>query len=189
MRPPEPASPSPNDDSTIKRFVVEHYDELHDYAKRQIAMETPGQTWEATGLLHEAVVEILNPERKSPVNDAQHFLAKAKLIMKHILTDRARHKQTEIAGGKHRRREMPFDIEDEKKPTGGFLIFQEELRKLASQDPEAAYLVELRCRGYSIADAAKKMNLSRSAAYDLWKFGRAWLMKEFDDSGSESGAS
>jgi RNA polymerase sigma factor (TIGR02999 family) len=170
--------------SQLKRFVIEHYDELHRCAVRQIALEKSGQSLDATALLNEAVVKLLEPEQVVAVNDAKHFVAKANLVMKHILIDRARHKDTERAGGQFQRRSFDPDLRDAKQESEGLLIFQEELRILAKEDPAAAKLVELRCSGYSISDAAKQLNLSRSSAYDLWNFGRAWLMKSLVDSNS-----
>jgi RNA polymerase sigma factor (TIGR02999 family) len=182
---------TPDDDgsskltSQLKRFVIEHYDELHTYAIRQIALEAPGQSMDATALLHEAVVKILEPEKPVAVNNADHFKATAKLIMKHILIDRARHKGTDRAGGQFQRQPLHADLKDGKKQPAEFLIFQEELQVLATKDPLAAKVVELHCNGYSIADVAKQLNISRSSAYDLWKFGRAWLMRSCGDAESE----
>ncbi len=174
----------PKHASLLKGLLITHFDELHAYAVRQIAREAPGQSLDATALINEVVIRMLEPDKLVAVNDSGHFISIAKVMMKHILTDRARHKQTERAGGQFHRLSLEPDLVDGKQDAGGYLIFREELRILAAHDPAAAKIVELRCNGYSITQAARQLNISRSVAYDLWNFGRAWLMKSLLDSNS-----
>src|SRR5262249_30293828 len=106
MSPQSTDEPAPKHGSVVKRMFIEHYDQLHVIAAKQMAKENAGNTLETTALINEAALRMLNAEKPIAVNDAKHFLASAKMIMKHILTDRARHKRSEKAGGKFQRRDL-----------------------------------------------------------------------------------
>jgi len=182
---PIPSDRSKSDHAVVvKRWIIEHYDELHDIAARQFARESADHTLEATALVNEAVLRLLDSETQKPFKDSKHFLATANQIMKHILTDRARHKRSGKAGGQMHRCPLPDSVADPSDPIVNDLILEEELRRLAAEEPLAARIVELRCQGHSIEEAAVLADISRSNAYDLWRFGRAWLLKALEQPSS-----
>lgn len=180
MNSPEPSSPSPTDHHQIKRWVLEHYDQLHEAAARQISHENPGQSLDVSGLINEAVCRLLQPEKPQPFKDAEHFLRTAVNIMQHVLIDRARHKSTIKAGGQFNKIPLVDNYARQEQFFLEVLIVREELERLAAVDNQAALVVEKRCQGYSIDEIADLMQLTRSVTKDLWNFGRAWLLKSLD---------
>src|SRR5579871_2751636 len=116
----------PDRTSEIWQLVLEHYNELLQHAFKLIAREGPEQSLDPQALINELVIRMAASGQPVPV-DATHFLATAKLTMRHILTDRARHKGTQRAGGQFRRRKLDSDVADVKTDSSGLLVFQEEL--------------------------------------------------------------
>ncbi|MFT3881717.1 MAG: ECF-type sigma factor [Gemmatales bacterium] len=181
----------PRDDSsghrsTIKRYVIEHYDELHDMAARQMARENPGNSLQASALVNEAVCQMLDRTDPPKLNDSEHFLANANIMMKHILVDHARCRNNLTHGGNLNRHDLNSDQEGRDQQMVKLLILQEEIQLLTEQDFLAGQIVQKRCEGYSIEEAAAQLKLSRSQAYDKWTCGRAWLLQKFHQGGSQS---
>jgi RNA polymerase sigma factor (TIGR02999 family) len=160
------------------------YDELRRLAARRLAHEAPGQTLQATALVHEAYLRLLDPDPARPWNSRGHFFAAAAEAMRRILVERARHKRSLKAGGDRRRQELP-DIEaDEGGPQLDILALHEALGKLESQDKRKAELVKLRFfAGLSIAEAAQVLGISPSTADNDWAYARSWLRLEIEGSG------
>jgi RNA polymerase sigma factor (TIGR02999 family) len=159
------------------------YDELRRLAARRLAHEAPGQTLQATALVHEAYLRLIDNEPAQPWNSRGHFFAAAAEAMRRILVERARHKRSRKAGGGRRRQELP-DIEAAE---GGsqldLLALHEALTKLESQDKRKAELVKLRFfAGLSIADAAQVLGISTSTADNDWAYARSWLRLEMEGS-------
>lgn len=173
--PDQPGHPHSN----IKRYLIEHYDELHGIAAQQMAKENPGHSMQPTALMNEAVCQMLDPARQVAIKDASHFLATANVMMKHILIDRARRYQAIKAGGQMQRQELNDEQMGKADHLVELLILREELQLLAQHDPQAAAVIQKRCEGYSTEEAAEQLGISRSVAYDLWNFGRAWLLQKF----------
>jgi RNA polymerase sigma factor (TIGR02999 family) len=175
--------------SELRRLAIEHYDELHDVAARHMGAEGNGQTLQTTALLHEALGQLLDPARHVVIRDTGHFLATMRLAMKHILIDRARQKQTEKAGGQLRRQRLSSDVAEPGSGRNTLLALADSIEKLASEDSLAARLVSLRSQGFSVEEAAQELGLSRTAAYNLWSFTRAWLVSSLtrDDSAHRLG--
>jgi RNA polymerase sigma factor (TIGR02999 family) len=153
------------------------YDELRKLAAQRLGQEKPGQTLEATALVHEAYLRLVGPSGDPARWDSRgHFFAAAADAMRCILVDAARRKRTEKHGGGHRRVELPdvpanSDVADEQ-----LLTLDEALTRLATEDPVAARVVELRhFAGLSIEEAAATLGLSRATAYRHWTYARAWL--------------
>jgi len=172
--------------SSIKCYLIEHYDELYGIAARQMIGEHPGNSMQATALLNEAVCKLLDPNGQVQFNDSHHFLAAANVMMQHILVDRARHRNALKQGGQLQRQELQPDQPDADQQHVELLILREELQLLAVQDPLAAQIIQKRCEGYSIDEVAGQLDISRSQAYDLWNVGRAWLLQRFNQNTSSN---
>jgi RNA polymerase sigma factor (TIGR02999 family) len=150
------------------------YDELRRLAARRLAREKPGQTLQATALVHEAYLRLVDTDRARQWNSRGHFFAAAAEAMRRILVENARRKQAGKRGGGLRR--VPLDdaepgytpAEDE------VLAVDEALDRLGAEDPQAARLVQLRYfAGMSVEDAAAVVGLPRSTAYEHWAYARA----------------
>src|SRR5262245_36432924 len=152
------------------------YDELRNLAAQKLAQEKPGQTLQATALVHEAYLRLVDVDRVQRWNSRGHFFAAAAEAMRRILIDKARHKQAE----KHGRGFQRVDLGEAEAVTRAgaedLLAFDEALELLTRQDPTASQLVKLRYfAGLSVEQAAEALGLSRTNAYRLWTFVRAWL--------------
>ncbi len=155
------------------------YDELRRLAAQRLAQEKPGQTLQATALVHEAYLRLVNTDQAQHWDSRGHFFAAAAEAMRRILVDRARQKRSEKRGGTRQR--LNIDAIDLATPAtpDQFLAFDEALVKLARGDPAAARLVELRYfAGLTVEDAGKALGLSTATAYRHWNYARAWLHAE-----------
>ena len=152
------------------------YEELRSLAAARMAAEMPGQTLQATALVHEAYVRLVGGDPGQPWNSRGHFFAAAAEAMRRILVDQARRKKADKRGGKGHR--IPLDAADVgfTSPADELLDIDEALTRLAIEDPQAARLIQLRYfGGLSIEDAAEVIGLSRSTAYEHWAYARARL--------------
>ncbi len=162
------------------------YDELRKLARQKLAREAPGQTLDATALVHEAYLKMIGPGDDRPFAGAGHFFAVAAEAMRHILVDRARRKRREKHGGGRRRVDVHDDQPAPPDRADDLLALDEALNRLATEDPEAARLVQIRYfAGLSVEEAAASLGISRATAYRHWTFARAWLLEEL--AGEESG--
>jgi RNA polymerase sigma factor (TIGR02999 family) len=158
------------------------YDELRQLAAQKLAQEKPGQTLQATALVHEAYLRLVGGDASAPKGRWKgrlHFYAAAAEAMRHILVDNARRKRRAKHGGGRQR--VAFDDEVPAPPAADedLLALDEALGKLAAEDPEAAAVVKLRSfAGLSVEEAAQALGLSRATAYRHWTFARAWLLRE-----------
>jgi RNA polymerase sigma factor (TIGR02999 family) len=157
------------------------YDELRRLAEQKMARETPGQTLEATALVHETFLRLVDSSQAQEWNSRGHFFAAAAEAMRRILVERARHKRSQKAGGGRRRQEMP-DIEA---PAAGpdvdLLSLNEALTKLETQDRRKAELIKLRFfAGLTIEQAAQALGISTSTADNDWAYARCWLRLEME---------
>ena len=155
------------------------YDELRKVARKKLARESPGQTLDATALVHEAYVRMVGSGADREYAGRGHFFAVAAEAMRHILVDKARRKRREKRGGGRNRialteaQPAPPDAADD------LLALDEALSRLAKEDPEAAGVVQLRYfAGLSVEEAAESLAISRATAYRHWTFARAWLLAE-----------
>jgi RNA polymerase sigma factor (TIGR02999 family) len=154
------------------------YGELRQLAAEKMAQEKPGQTLQATALVHEAYLRLVDGEKVRHWKSRGHFFAAAAEAMRHILVDRARRKRSRKRGGDRAR--VPFDeaklaaAEDAEE----VLAVDEALAGLAAADAQAAELVKLRYfAGLSIPEAAEALNISPRSADRLWAYARAWLRR------------
>jgi RNA polymerase sigma factor (TIGR02999 family) len=152
------------------------YDELRKLAAQKLAQEQPGQTLQATALVHEAYVRLVDADKAQHWNSRGHFFAAAAEAMRRILVEQARRKQADKRGGKRRR--VALDAVDvaSTPPAADLVALDEALTRLAAEDPQAARLIQLRYfAGLSLADAAAVVGVSRSTAYEHWAYARARL--------------
>ncbi len=158
------------------------YHELRKLAAAKLAQEQPGQTLQATALVHEAYVRLVDGARTQDRGGRRHFFAAAAEAMHRILIDRARHKQTRKAGGGHRRLDLD-DIEPALEEENGdrLLALDEALRQLDAEDPRKAELVKLRFfAGLTAEQAAAALGVSTSTAEKDWAYARSWLRVAID---------
>jgi RNA polymerase sigma factor (TIGR02999 family) len=155
------------------------YAELRRLAARQLAREAPGQTLDATALVHEAYLRLVGHDPARPWNNRNHFFAAAAEAMRHILVDNARRKRRARHGGGRQRVDLDEQLPAPPGRADDLLALDEALLKLAAEDPEAAAVVQLRYfAGLSVEEAAQALGLSRAGAYRHWTFARAWLLQE-----------
>ena len=169
------------DSGAAARLLPLVYDELRRLAAQKLAQEKPGQTLQATALVHEAYLRLVGKGDEQPWNGRGHFFAAAAEAMRRILVDQARRKQADKRGGKGRR--VPLDAADVgfTSPADELLDIDEALTRLAAEDPQAARLIQLRYfAGLSIEDAAEAIGVSRSTAYEHWSYARVRLKTLLD---------
>jgi len=158
------------------------YDELRRLAAQRLGRETPGQTLQATALVHEAYVRLVQSEQagSSPSwNSRGHFFAAAAQAMRRILVERARHKKRLKRGGTRRREELG-DIEVSADVAAvDLLALDTALDRLERTDARRAQVVKLRFfAGLTLEEAAQALGISRSTADADWAYARAWLRVE-----------
>lgn len=163
----------------IRRYLVENFDELHEIAVKKAARESPDNSLQASALVNEVVIKLLKSKDPVQVNDNDHFIAIATKMMAHVLIDKARHDNAACAGGQMNRQHLDSHVAGQPATAFELLIIQEEMELLTKDYPLAAEVVRLRCQGHSIEEAATTLDISRSAAYQEWNFGRAWLLRRF----------
>jgi RNA polymerase sigma factor (TIGR02999 family) len=166
------------------------YDELRKLAAQKLAQEFPGQTLQATALVHEAYLRLVaSPQRKpgesapdEPAwNSRGHFFAAAAEAMRRILIDQARRKRRPKHGGDRRRVELD-DALSLAEPRDDVLALDEALARLTAQEPVKAELVKLRYfAGLSLDEAAACLNISPATAKRYWAVARAWLYAALAD--------
>ena len=157
------------------------YDELRLLAAQRLAQEKPGQTLEATALVHEAYLRLVGDGPGQHWNHRGHFFAAAAEAMRRILVDSARRKQAIRHGGGRRR----VALEDHHRITespDGLLALDDALSRFAGEEPAKAELVKLRFyAGLSTPEAASALGISLATAERWWAFARAWLFSELQE--------
>jgi RNA polymerase sigma factor (TIGR02999 family) len=155
------------------------YDELRRLAAQKLAHEKAGQTLEATALVHEAFVRLVDVEHEPNWGGRGHFFAAAAEAMRRILVDQARRKKSQKHGGDRKRVELidaQAPADDER-----MLALDDALTKLAEEDPQAARVVELRqFGGLGHEDVAAALGITVYQARQHWAYARAWLSEMLD---------
>jgi RNA polymerase sigma factor (TIGR02999 family) len=158
------------------------YEELRKLAAAQLAQEQPGQTLQATALVHEAYLRLTAGSSPERWNSRGHFFAAAAVAIRRILIDNARRKRSEKHGGDLVRRQLPEDSLSIPEPREDLLALDEALTKFAAVHPQAAELVQLRYfGGLTLPEAAEALHISPRTAGRLWTYARAWLRREIED--------
>ncbi len=157
------------------------YDELRLLAVQRLAQEKPGQTLEATALVHEAYLRLVGDGRDQHWDNRGHFFAAAAEAMRRILVDAARRKQA-IRHGGGRRRVALHDHHRITQSPDGLLALDEALTRFAAEEPAKAELVKLRFfAGLSTPEAASALGISRATAERWWVYARSWLLSELQE--------
>jgi RNA polymerase sigma factor (TIGR02999 family) len=168
------------------------YDELRRLAAQKLGRESPGQTIQATALVHEAYMRLVQSERagSSPSwNSRGHFFAAAAEAMRRILVERARHKKSLKGGGSHPRQEMGDIAVSAAVPDIDLIALDVALTRLESTDKRKAQLVKLRFfAGLTMEEAAQALGISTSTADNDWAYARCWLRLEIDGAAGEDEA-
>jgi len=152
------------------------YGELRKLAAARMAEEKPGQTLQATALVHEAYIRLVGNGAGPNWNGRGHFFAAAAEAMRRILVEQARRKQGPRHGGNRQKLPLDPDLVADQSDAEQLLAINDALDRLAEQDQQAAQLVKLRYfSGLSVEEAAGAMGIARSSAYVQWSFARAAL--------------
>ncbi len=151
------------------------YDELRKLAAARLAQEKPGQTLEATALVHEAYLRLVDTEKAQAWNSRGHFFAAAAEAMRRILVEQARRKRRPKHGGDRQRIDLDEAVAA-LDPREDLLALDEALTRFAAEEPVKAELVKLRYfAGLSLEEAAACLGISRATAKRYWAVARAWL--------------
>ena len=161
------------------------YRELRRLAKQRLAQEKPGQTLQATALVHEAYLRLVEGEEAQRWNSRGHFFAAAAEAMRRILVENARRKRAEKHGGRLERQDLDDIDIAAPAPSEDLLALDEALAKLEAEDPVKAQLVKLRYfAGLTEDEAASVLGISRTTAQRYWRYAKAWLLAELREGGS-----
>ena len=155
------------------------YAELRNLAAAKLAQEKPGQTLQATALVHEAYLKLVGDHSFS---DRHHFFRVAAEAMRQILVDKGRRRRRMRHGGDRQRVGLSELASVASTPTDDLLALDEALEKFATIDPSKAELVKLRYfAGLSEQEAADALGISRATASRHWTYARAWLIREIEE--------
>jgi len=158
------------------------YEELRELAARRMAQEAPGQTIQATALVHESYLRLVHSGPARQWESRGHFFAAAARAMRQILVERARRKKTGKHGGDRRRVDLDDAFLAGPARSDELLMLDAALTELERHDPQAARLVELRYfTGLTHQEAAQSLGIGRRAADRLWALARAWLYRQMSD--------
>jgi RNA polymerase sigma factor (TIGR02999 family) len=164
------------------------YDELRKLAAEKLAQERPGQTLQATALVHEAYLRLVDADQARCWNSRGHFFAAAAEAMRRILVENARRKHRLKRGGGRAREDLDdLELAAPQVPDD-LLALDEALSQLAATDPKAAELVKLRYfAGLTVKQAAEALGVSPRTADFLWAYARAWLLEKIESEGPGRG--
>ncbi len=155
------------------------YNELRRLAAQRLAQEKPGQTLEATALVHEAYLRLVNVEQSTQWNGRGHFFSAAAEAMRRILVENARRKNRLKHGGTRTQQDLHSDIVAAPEAADDLLALDEALTRLAAKEPDVAKLVQLRYfAGLTIREAAEILGVSPRTADTYWAYARSFLLAE-----------
>ena len=158
------------------------YDELRRLAAARLAHEAPGQTLDATALVHEAYMRLVGPANGGGFANRKHFFVAASEAMRRILVENARRKHRAKRGGKLRRVELEGDALAAPPRDERLLALDEALERFAAIEPAKAELLKLHSfGGFTLAEAAEVLGISPTTADRWWAYARAWLRAEISE--------
>ncbi len=154
------------------------YDELRRLAAAKLAQESPGQTLQATALVHEAFLRLVGSQPDEGWSSRGHFFGAAAEAMRRILVESARRRQALKRGGNREQEAIPEDALAAPEPDEELLAVNDVLDEFAAVDPTASRLVKLRYfTGLTMQEAADAMGISLRTAERLWTYAKAWLFR------------
>jgi RNA polymerase sigma factor (TIGR02999 family) len=167
------------DPAAAEQLLPLVYNELRNLAAAKLALEKPGQTLQATALVHDAYIRLVDVEKAQHWESRRHFFAAAAESMRRILVENARRKRSPKHGG-DRVRHAIDDVQLAAPELGNDLLaLDEALERLAQQDPPKAELIKLRhFAGLTVEQVAQAMGISTTTANRYWAYARAWLHRE-----------
>jgi RNA polymerase sigma factor (TIGR02999 family) len=167
------------DPRASERLLPLVYDELRKLAAARLARMGPGQTLQATALVHEAFIRLVGPGQDKGWDGRGHFFVAAAEAMKRILVERARRKKTQKRGGHMVRHDIDAADIAAPAPAEDLIALDRALEKLETADRDAAQLVKLRYfAGLTNAEAADILKISPRQGHRLWAYARVWLLRE-----------
>ena len=166
------------DSSAAQQLLPLLYDELRKLAVEKMAQENPGHTLQATALVHEAYLRLVDVDKAQKWNSRAHFFGAAAEAMRRILVENARRKGRQKRGGDWQRQDVQLIEAAFDEPDSDILAIDEALTQLARDHPEKAELVRLRYfAGMTIDEAAVALSISSATADRRWRYARAWLAR------------
>jgi RNA polymerase sigma factor (TIGR02999 family) len=169
------------DPSAAQQLLPLVYDELRKLAAQRLSREGPGQTLQATALVHEAYLRLVDVEQAQRWNSRGHFFAAAAEAMRRILVEQARRRGRLKRGGDRLRHDLDELTVAAPEAPDDLLALDEALSLLAATDPQAAELVKLRYfTGLTVKQAAELLGVSPRTADFLWAYARAWLLRRLE---------
>jgi len=171
------------DPSAAEQLMPLVYDELRKLAAARLAHERPGQTLQATALVHDAYLRLIGPAGQDPRNwkDRGHFFAAAAEAMRRLLVERARRKKSIRHGGGQQRIDLETQLCISADGDDAVLAINDALERLRAEEPEAAQVVTLRYfAGLTIKEVAAAMNVSVRTVNRHWTYARTWLYRDLE---------
>jgi RNA polymerase sigma factor (TIGR02999 family) len=169
------------DPTAAEQLLPLVYDELRKLAAQRLAQEKPGQTLQATALVHEAYLRLVGGDPGKPWNSRRHFFAAAAEAMRRILVEQARARGSIKRGRGRERLELDGVTVPYHERPDDLLALDEALTRLAAVEPQAAELVRLRYfAGQTMSAAADLLGLSLRSTHRLWAYAKAWLLQELE---------
>ena len=170
------------DPSAAEQLLPLVYEELRKLAAAKMAQEKPGQTLQATALVHDAYLRLVDVEKAQHWDSRGHFFAAAAEAMRRILVENARRKQRLKHGGGRERLDLDEVEAVAEAPADDLLALDEALARLERREPSKANVVKLRYfAGMSVEEAATVLGISYATAKRHWAYARAWLFAELND--------
>jgi RNA polymerase sigma factor (TIGR02999 family) len=169
------------DPNAAEQLLPLVYQELRRLAAEKMTDEKPGQTLQATALVHEAYIRLVDVDKVQHWNSRGHFYAAAAEAMRRILIENSRRKRSEKHGGNRKQMRLSDnDLPTESRPEE-LLLLDDAVDALAREDPAVAELAKLRLfAGLSVEQSAEILGISRATAFRHWAYARAWLNAQLD---------
>jgi RNA polymerase sigma factor (TIGR02999 family) len=157
------------------------YDELRKLAAQRLAQEKPGQTLQATALVHDAYLRLVDGDVAQHWNSRGHFFAAAAEAMRRILVENARRKQRGRHGGQLQRVDFDSQLQVPSEADDNLLALDDAIQRLAAEEPQVAEVVKLRYfAGLTIEETSLALNISVRSVNRHWAYARAWLYQQLN---------